>query len=167
MRTYLGAAVAALVLATSSVAAQTPARPAGVAAADKTAALRATNSFTPRGGKWVDAESGQCEAFIEPTGVRDLNGDGKPEIVVTASGGFCYGNTGQGFYLMEKTPAGAWRSVYSSHGIPEFQTTRGVGGWVDIEVGGPGFCFPIIRFNGKTYAPHRTKEYQPGACRGR
>lgn len=138
----------------------------GVTAADKTAALRATGGFVPRGGKWVDAESGQCEAFIEPERIRDLNGDGKLEIVVTASGSFCYGNTGQGYYLMQKTPAGTWRAIDSNTGIPTFLSSRGAGGWQDIEVGGPGFCFPIVRFNGKTYQQLRMKEYEPGACRG-
>ena len=133
-----------------------------VTTADKTAALRAAG-FTQRGGKWTSGE-GECEAYVEPEGVRDLNGDGKPEIMVTESGTYCYGNTGQGFYLMTKTPAGGWRTVYQSQGIPEIQTTKGVGGWADIEVGGPGFCFPIVRYDGKTYALNRQKEYQAGAC---
>ena len=133
-----------------------------VTTADKTAALRAAG-FTQRGGKWTSGE-GECEAYVEPEGVRDLNGDGKPEIMVTESGTYCYGNTGQGFYLMTKIPAGGWRTVYQSQGIPEIQTTKGVGGWADIEVGGPGFCFPIVRYDGKTYALNRQKEYQAGAC---
>ena len=134
----------------------------GVSAADRTAALRAAG-FTSRGGKWTSGE-GECEAYIEPEGVRDLNGDGKPELIITESGTFCYGNTGQGFYLMEKAPTGAWRTVYQSQGIPEIQATKGVGGWADIEIGGPGFCFPIVRYDGKTYVLNRKKEYQPGAC---
>lgn len=139
--------------------------PGGITPADKTAALR-TTGFLPRGGKWMD-ETGNCEAFIEPEGVRDLNGDGRPEIVVTGSGSFCYGNTGQGYFLTQKTPAGTWRLVDQSQGIPTFLTTRGVGGWVDIEIGGPGFCFPVVRFDGKAYQRLRMKEYEPGACRGR
>lgn len=143
----------------------TPVAAGGVTAADRTAALRLTG-FRPRGGKWVD-ESGDCEVSIDAEGVRDLNGDGKPEIVVTGSGGYCYGNTGQGYFLTQKTPAGTWRLVDQRHGIPTFLTTRGVGGWVDIEVGGPGFCFPIVRNNGQNYVRHRMKAYQPGACAGR
>lgn len=134
----------------------------GVTAADQSAALRAAG-FVSRGGKWTSGE-GECEAFIEPEGVRDLNGDGRPEVTITESGSFCYGNTGQGFYVMEKTPAGAWRTVYQSQGIPEILATKGAGGWADIEVGGPGFCFPVVRYDGKTYVTNRQKEYQPGAC---
>jgi len=142
-------------------AAQAP-RTSGVTTADQSAALRAAG-FASRGGKWISGE-GECEASIEPQGVRDLNGDGRPEVMITESGTFCYGNTGQGFYLMEKTPAGAWRTVYQSPGIPEILTTKGAGGWADIEVGGPGFCFPVVRYDGKTYVQNRQKEYQPGAC---
>ena len=95
--------------------------------------------------------------------VADLNGDGKPEIMVTESGTFCYGNTGQGFYVMEQT-GGGWRTLFQSQGVPEFLPTKGAGGWPDIVLGGPGFCFPVVRFNGKAYANHRQKEEQPGAC---
>lgn len=148
----------------NACAAEPAGRPAagGVTAADKAAAMRAAG-FISRGGKWTNGE-GECEAFIEPEGVRDLNGDGRKELIITETGSYCYGNTGQGFYLMEKAPAGAWRTVYQTQGIPEILATKGAGGWPDIEVGGPGFCFPIIRYNGKTYAFNRKKEYQPGAC---
>lgn len=132
---------------------------AQVTAADKAAAIKVTK------GKFVDRESGaSCDAYIDNEGVRDLNGDGRPEIVVTGSGTFCYGNTGQGYWILQKSPAGTWTIVDQNHGIPTFLPTRGVGGWPDIEVGGPGFCFPINRFNGKGYAFLRNKEYQRGAC---
>jgi hypothetical protein len=66
--------------------------------------------------------------------------------------------------MMQRTAAGGWNTLYQSPGIPEFLPTKGVGGWPDIVLGGPGFCFPVVRYNGKTYANHRQKEEQPGAC---
>lgn len=135
---------------------------AGVTAADRTAAMRAAG-FVSKGGKWLNGE-GECEAAIEPSDVRDLNGDGRQEIVITETGTFCYGNTGQGFYVMQRTAAGGWNTLYQSQGIPEFLATKGVGGWPDIVLGGPGFCFPVVRYNGKAYANYRQKEEQPGAC---
>ena len=45
--------------------------------------------------------------------------------------------------------------IVSSIGIPGFLPERSVGGWPDIEVGGPGFCFPVIRWNGEEYRFHR------------
>lgn len=134
----------------------------GVTAADRTAAMRAAG-FVSRGGKWLNGD-GECEAAVEPSDIRDLNGDGRQEIVVTETGTFCYGNTGQGFYIMERTAADGWRTLFQSPGIPEFLPTKGAGGWPDIVIGGPGFCFPVVRYNGKTYVHHRQKEEQPGAC---
>ncbi|WP_309643331.1 hypothetical protein [Phenylobacterium sp.] len=132
---------------------------AQVTAADKAAAIKVT------GGKFVDKESGaSCDAFIEPTNVKDLNGDGKPEIVVTGTGVFCYGGAEQGYWMLQKGPTGAWKIIDQNQGIPTYLPTRGVGGWQDVEIGGPGFCFPINRFNGKAYAFLRNKEYQRGAC---
>ena len=133
----------------------------GVTVADRTAAMRAAG-FVSQGGRWLGGE-GACEAVIEPSDIRDLNGDGRSEMVITESGSFCYGHTGQGFYIMERAGSD-WRTLFQSQGIPEFLPTKGAGGWPDIVLGGPGFCFPVVRYNGKTYAVHRQKEEQPGAC---
>ena len=136
-----------------------------VSVADRTAVMRAAG-FVSKGGKWLGGD-GNCEAMIEPQDVRDLNGDGTAEIIITETGTFCYGATGQGFYIMQKTPAGGWKTFFESQGIPNFQATKGFGGWPDIELGGPGFCFPVVRYNGRDYAKFRNKAYQPGACAGR
>ncbi|WP_200937157.1 MULTISPECIES: hypothetical protein [unclassified Phenylobacterium] len=160
----IGALAAALVVSGPTYAQTTAKAPAlaSVPAADRTAALRAAG-FVSQGGRWLGGE-GNCEAVIEASDIRDLNGDGRPEVIVTETGTFCYGNTGQGFYIMERTAAGGWRTLFQSQGIPEFLPTKGVGGWPDIVLGGPGFCFPVVRFNGKTYVNHRQQEEQPGAC---
>jgi hypothetical protein len=156
---------AILTLAVCAIPPLAAAQAKPVTPADRTAAMRAAG-FVAKGGKWLGGE-GNCEAAIDPKDVRDLNGDGVSEIIITETGTFCYGNTGQGFYIMQKTPAGAWKTFFQSQGIPEFQATKGVGGWPDIELGGPGFCFPIVRYNGRDYAQFRKKAYQPGACAGR
>lgn len=131
-------------------------------AADRAAAFRAAG-FKPTGGKYLACDP-RLELDIE---VRDLNGDGRPDAVITNHGTECYGNTGQGFYIATKDASGAWRALYENQGIPDFQTTRGVGGWPDIVNGGPGFCFPVMRWNGSDYAIIRWKEEQRGACAGR
>src|SRR3546814_9411305 len=81
-----------------------------------------------------------------------LNGDGRPEAVVTSYGTYCYGMTGQGYALLSKQPNGGWRMMDGGQGIPKFLATKGAGGWPDISIGGPGFCFPVVRWNGKEYA---------------
>ncbi|MBI5861825.1 MAG: hypothetical protein HZB64_06575 [Rhodocyclales bacterium] len=37
-------------------------------------------------------------------------------------------------------------------------------GWPNISVGGPGFCFPVGRWNGKKYKLHRF-EYEGKRCK--
>jgi hypothetical protein len=134
--------------------------PAGPA--DREAAFRAAG-FPAVRGKHPACDKSQ-EAAIE---IRDLNGDGRPDAVVSDFGLECYGSTEQGFVIVTKEASGAWKKFYASPGIPTFQATRGVGGWPDIENGGPGFCFPIQRWNGSDYVNVRWKAYQPGACAGR
>ncbi len=132
--------------------------------ADRTAIYRAAGA-AKRGAAWVVcAEQQGAVARIETPG--DLNGDGRPEAVVSEDGSFCHGMTGTGFVLVSKQADGRWKQMTSMSGIPEFLKTRGVGGWPDISVGGPGFCFPVLRWNGREYANHRT-QYQGKPCRMR
>jgi outer membrane protein OmpA-like peptidoglycan-associated protein len=126
--------------------------------ADQAAAFKAAG-FIEKGGHWVGCE-GESTAEIE---AKDINGDGKMDFIITDSGTSCYGDVGQGFFLMTKTAAGAWQTAFQSEGIPDFLKTK-AHGWPDIEIGGPGFCFPIVRWNGKTYAFYKNHESRRGAC---
>ncbi len=65
---------------------------------------------------------------------------------------------------MSQQADGGWKLIYSEVGIAEFLKTKGVGGWPDISIGGPGFCFPVWRWNGKAYALNRF-EYEGKACK--
>ena len=49
-------------------------------------------------------------------------------------------------------------------GVLTFLDASGTGGWPDISVGGPGFCFPVERWDGKEYNL-RGFEYDGKACR--
>ena len=131
-------------------------------AADEAAAFK-TAGFKWRGGKWrSDCDDPDSSGVIESA--EDLNGDGVPDVVITESGTRCYGNTGQRFWLVSKLGSGGWRLMTSSVGIPEFLKTKGADGWPDVLVGGPGFCFPAERWNGKEYKLHRW-EYDGKACK--
>lgn len=123
--------------------------------------------FRKRGAQWhsecddpgtISYSPGEIEQ------VGDLNGDGLPEAIVTEGGTYCYGMTGMGFWLMSRQGDGNWKVMASQIGIPEILKTKGAGGWPDIQLGGPGFCFPIWRWNGKEYDLHRT-EYEGRPCR--
>jgi hypothetical protein len=48
--------------------------------------------------------------------------------------------------------------------MAEFLKTRGADNWPDISVGGPGFCFPVVRWNGKEYKLQRF-EYEGKRCK--
>ena len=134
---------------------------AGGSAADRAAAFRAAG-FPAVRGKHPACDK-QQEATIE---VRDLNGDSRPDAVVSDFGTDCYGSTEQGFVIVTRDAGGAWRKFYNSPGIPSFQAARGVGGWPDVEVGGPGFCHPVMRWTGSDYATIRWRAENPGACKG-
>jgi hypothetical protein len=132
------------------------------------ASIFAAAGFKKAGAAW---KSGNCEGMesesYEPgkiESVGDLNGDGRPEAVITEGGGICYGNTGTHFWLLSKEAGGAWKRMYDETAMPTFLKTKGVGGWPDIELGGPGFCFPVVRWNGKAFVNNRS-EYEGKACR--
>ena len=72
--------------------------------------------------------------------------------------------TGQGFWLVSKRADGSWKLMTGGPGIPEFLKTTGVNGWPDVSVGGPGFCFPVERWNGKEYKLQRY-EYEGKQCK--
>ena len=95
--------------------------------------------------------------------VADLNGDGAPEAVITESSSYCFGAAGVGYYLVSSNAAGAWKLIDQGEGFATFLSTRGAGNWPDLEVGGPGFCFPVLRWDGVAYQPNR-REYQGKPC---
>lgn len=136
--------------------------------ADKAAVFKAAGAVK-RNGLWVicqpPADSGASAssgAVIDL--VRDMNGDGRPEVVVSDGGSYCYGHAESGFQLLSQQANGRWKVITSNSGIPEILKTKGKGGWPDISVGGPGFCFPVERWNGKTYVLHRF-EYEGKRCK--
>lgn len=152
--------------ATQPQAAAGSASPGKLSPADEAAAFKAAN-FTRRGNRWrTDCDNGASPTYGPGTieQVADLNGDGRPEVLITEGGTFCYGNTGQGYFLVTKLADGNWKLVTSGTGIAEFKNTRGADGWPDIQVGGPGFCFPVLRWNGREYKQQRW-EYQGKACK--
>lgn len=124
---------------------------------DQAAVFKAAG-FTLKGKEWRACDTGDSGAPYSPGAiqdVRDLNGDGRPEAMVTEGGSYCYGFTGEAFTLLSKQADGSWRVMTADTGIAEFLSTRGVGNWPDISVGGPGFCFPVKRWNGKEYVQNR------------
>lgn len=119
---------------------------------------------TKRGKGWtLCGEDSQSQgASIEL--YRDLNGDSRSEAVVIDDSTFCYGKTGAGYALVTRDAAGKWSRIDNGTGMLDFLATTGVGGWPDMRIDGPGFCFPVMRWDGKIYKLHR-HEYEGKRCK--
>ncbi len=135
--------------------------PTDVAAAFKAA------GYTLKGKQWRSDCDDPGRLSYTPGAieeVRDLNGDGLPEAVITEGGTYCYGITGTGFSLVSKQANDSWKLITSATGIPNFLATKGIDDWPDIEIGGPGFCFPVVHWNGREYILQRY-QYENKPCR--
>jgi hypothetical protein len=135
--------------------------------ADQAAAMRAAG-MTQANGRWGTADCREMQSAsytpAEVQDARDLNGDSRPEALIVEGSTICYGMSGQAYWLMTKGADGRWTQVTQGIGMPNFLATRGPGGWPDIEIGGPGFCFPVVRWNGSAYALNR-QQYEGRPCR--
>lgn len=160
--------IAFLLLPAAALAAPTP--PPKLTTADRAAAFRAAG-FKRVGAQWQGCgdpgTAGYTPGAIEQ--VADLNGDGRPEAVITEGSAYCFGHTEVGYALVSKQADGSWKQIDAGQGIltvlatPKPVLTR-TGGWPDLEIGGPGFCFPVVRWNGRGYAVQR-HQYQGKACK--
>lgn len=135
-----------------------------LSAADEAAVFKAAG-FTKRGGRWRhcdDAAPSYTPGSVEQAG--DLNGDGRPDVVLTEGSTNCYGNAEAAFWLVSQQADGSWKLMTNNTGMAEFLKTKGTDGWPDISVGGPGFCFPVVRWNGREYKQQRW-EYEGKPCK--
>lgn len=159
-RTIIGAAFTLCLLASPDASAQ------DLSAADTEAAFTAAG-FTLEGDRWRSAcgRDDPSESYGAGTidTVGDFNGDGRLDAVITEGGTYCYGMTGMGFSVVSQQADGTWALMVTDVGMPEFLPTIGADGWPDISVGGPGFCFPIISWNGTAYGFDRY-EYEGAVC---
>ncbi len=136
-------------------------QPAGEAEAFKAGGYLLTDN------KWHSECNEPTERTFVPArieSVTDLNGDGLPEAIISEGGVACYGNTGSGFTVVSEQSNNTWKPMLSSSGIPRILKTKGANGWPDIEIGGPGFCFSVWRWNGKSYEINRY-EYKGKTCK--
>lgn len=87
-------------------------------------------------------------AFVYPT---DLNKDGLEEIFIVFGNSYTSGNTGSSVVLYLKNAAGNFTTHLGFPGTaPDILSTVNLA-YPDLLIGGPGFEFPILRWNGKTY----------------
>ena len=131
---------------------------------DDSAAAFTAAGFTFENGVWGGCGDPGTASYVPGAieTVADLNGDGNPEAVIVESSGYCFGAAGQGYSLVSKGSNG-WTLLDSGQGMAVFLETTGEGGWPDLMVGGPGFCFPVLRWDGAQYVQYRF-EYDDKPC---
>src|SRR3546814_9985212 len=92
-----------------------------------------------------------CEADVKPVPkdswyglesaeMRDLNGDGTAEAVISGGSSYCFGMTGLAFKLLTKSGSG-WQVMTDSMGIPAFHPRKGIE-WPD-KIGRAHACTPV------------------------
>lgn len=149
---------AAGVAAAVSALAILPNFPASAQTTEADAAIYRAAGLKNIHGHWESGcNDGNPGGIYDPATITDradLNGDGRPDAMITEGGVYCYGNTGQAFWIVAQQADGGWKLMLDATGIPVVRTTKGVDGWPDIMIGGPGMCFPVVRWNGKTYEIH-------------
>jgi len=112
-------------------------------------------------GKYFDKDCNQSLDY-EAT-VVDLNGDGQPEVFTQVYGTCLGGMAGVLLNLYVRNSAGQWKPQFGFPGMYEILKT-GNQGYPDIEIGGPGFCFPVWRWNGREYALYKHVAKEKGGC---
>ena len=124
---------------------------AELSAAERAAVFEAAG-FAQHGDTWRRCEEETPMASSQPGSIelKDLNGDGTPEAIVTESSLFCYGGT-EGLVVILTKDGAAWRKVLDEAGMHLVKDTKH-GDWFDVEVGGPGLQRqPVYHWNGKIY----------------
>ncbi|MGI2035727.1 hypothetical protein ACRQ1B_25430 [Rhizobium panacihumi] len=86
----------------------------------------------------------------------DLNGDGVNEIEVTifphqlgTGASVCFNRSGTSVYLLISDGKGGWSHHFGYGGLEYHQRPNGQ--FADVEITGPGFCFPIWRYHDGDY----------------
>ncbi len=100
----------------------------------------------------TDSKDFPFGASVYPT---DLNQDGIEELFIVYGNSFTSGNTGSSIILFIRPSGSLYQKNLDFPGVaPDVLTTANLG-YPDLLIGGPGFEFPVWRWNGKEYALHR------------
>ena len=125
----------------------------------------------PDGKTLVDAmceEASHVSAMGGPdmASARDLNGDGTLEVFLLGGNSCLSGSAGATVSLFIKDASGKYQPHlgFPAGSYEVLETSNQ--GFPDLMFGGPGFCFPVWRWNGTTYDFFRNQEQEPGGCEG-
>jgi hypothetical protein len=127
------------------------------------ALLGVTLVESPEGTLQVEGVECSQPTEVEVT-LRDLDGDGREEVFVALSNFCLYGNTGTATSVFIRDGEGTFRRHLGFPGFVDVLEDDIHLGFPDLLIGGPGFCFPVWRWNGEAYDFHRQEEQIPGGC---
>jgi hypothetical protein len=119
-------------------------------------------NVTPDGKGFTDQVCGQpAGATVE---FRDMNSDGRQEVLVIFGNDCTSGMAGSSALLLIRDANGKLQPnlgfpAATADPMPESNL-----GYPDLLIGGPGFCFPVWRWNGKEYIGLRNDPQMPGGC---
>ena len=122
-------------------------------------------------GLAVSPDGKGLTACDEPAGAEitfpDLNGDGVEEVLAIYGNGCTSGMTGSSASLFVKDAKGVYQANLGFPAASADPMETKSQGYPDLLIGGPGFCFPVYRWNGKEYDLHRQEAQSPGGCDNR
>lgn len=111
----------------------------------------------------VDAVCGQpAEARLD---FPDLNDDGTPEVRAVWGNTCLAGHAGTSVTLFIEIDGEYRPQLGFPAASAEPLEPRNLG-YPDLLIGGPGFCFPVYRWNGTEYVHLRNEPQEPGGCDG-
>jgi hypothetical protein len=96
----------------------------------------------------------------------DLDGDGTNEVVVDFGNACTSGLAGTSVALFVRDLAGRLRPSLGVPGLIAEIRPRERGGFPDLLIGGPGFCFGVWQWTGEAYQHARNEPQAPGGCEG-
>jgi hypothetical protein len=137
----------------------------GLSEQDQADIVHALGLLLAAAGTVVDPVCGQP---VSPElGFPDLDSDGSPEVVVQAGNTCLSGMAGTSVWVFVRDASGRFQSNLGFPGlIAEVLPSRSRG-FSDLLIGGPGFCFPVWRWDGREYAYLRSDPQAPGGCDNR
>ena len=105
-----------------------------------------------------------CGAIDATEEEIDLNEDGTPEVFVMGGNTCTSGMAGSSIALFIQDAEGNYRPHLSfpAGGWKKLETSNQ--GFPDLQIGGPGFCEGVWRWDGTTYQHHRNEATEPGGC---
>ena len=78
--------------------------------------------------------------------VRDMNRDGRAEVIVVEGNGCIYGMMGKVVHALASDGQGRWRAIMTADGDAFDERPARPGVWPEIMPAVPGFCYPVYGY---------------------